>query len=302
MCNDERELKDDLERADGDGTGDASSESVPVEAERDRPVGIEVPVNAARVFDAKDRDWTPYMDDEAPLEGIYFSASGRGHPGFGRIIFYNRSNMWSDVCWHELNGVDLSRVKSKYWVYEIENSTCFVPGFDDGNCDFYLDHDKPNLLSESKHYVFRFGERTCQAIAAGLWVEASEVDLRDQPLMEGHPALPLPDYCEIDQLDKREVSCQVRYTPLDEASLIEGIRLHPHTLIEYELLGGKRAGADYVLRLLMRSDRLTSVLLRTDNQEELAQFDGLATHADALPFIELELDIARTSGRKKRGK
>jgi hypothetical protein len=187
--------------------------------------GIIIPVLADYVLSP-----TVIYSDE--LTGIYFDTHDEQ---FGRITFNNLDAI--KVCRGENmpfhDGWEIGRPVP--WVYFIEQSKWLKERFryeeENYGSAYEFGGNVSEMLTDFKHYVFKFHDQFVEVIARGFWFEKGKESLLGKPLTAGHPFLPFVLTNEI-QHEYRGIGFKIIHTTHSLESAIENTAYCQQRLME----------------------------------------------------------------------
>ena len=154
------------------------------------------------------------------------------------------------------------------------------------------------MLTDFKHYVFRFHDEFIEAIARGFWLEESSTKLPEKALSKGHPFLPILEN-NVVKIEAHGLTCQARINNLSEEVLKLNSVFCSQKLIEFAL-ELENTSVTNTLSLIHRDNKYISTLKGYFGNNEI-EFDRFALLEDVKPYIETYMkEVAER--RKSMGK
>ena len=140
------------------------------------------------------------------------------------------------------------------------------------------------MLSDFKHYVFKFHDEFIEVLAKGFWFEKSEKSLKNKPLQETHPYLPLNRNIK-EEFNYEGVNYIVIKTQIDTKTLSENAFYYEQKLVEIHLELDQKYSLYKTLYLQRRSNKLISTLNSSFAKEKVIR-EGIATFEEIKELIE----------------
>lgn len=217
------------------------------------------------------------------------------------IHFETKDARWGRVTFERLDSLKVSRGEFNpftypstehsgiSWVATISNSAwlreryeyekqCYGTAYNfNGNVD--------EMLEEYSHYVFRFHDQFVETIAAGIWFEAGETFLGDQPLEPSHPLKGLSHLEPTEHFESSGIRGFVRRNPLSNEDIDRAAALCSQTVFEVgaELDGTSSTSWSVTRRV---KNGVPRSYLRNYFHNSVQSFDGIPTPAEIQPQID----------------
>lgn len=235
---------------------------------------------------------------------------------FAAIHFETKDARWGRVTFERLDSLKISRGEffpfalqtiepSVYsWVTTISNSAWLRERYEyEKRCygrAYRFNGNVDEMLDEYSHYVFSFHDEFVEAIAAGIWFEAGETFLGDQPLEPLHPLKGLSHVEQTEHFESSGIQGFIRRNPSSNEDIDRAATLCSQTVFEVgaELDGRSSTSWSLTRRVkngVPRSD------LRNYFHNSVQSFDGIPTFADIRPEIDKWFCEVRER-RRKMGK
>lgn len=144
------------------------------------------------------------------------------------IQFVTRDGKWGRITFESLDSLKVSRGECEplpsadanqfNWVTTVSNSAWLRERYEyekrHYGTSYNFDGNVDEMLDEFSHYVFSFHDQFVEAIAAGIWFEASDTMLGDRDLEASHPLRGLADVEASERFESSGITCCVRRNPL----------------------------------------------------------------------------------------
>jgi len=132
--------------------------------------------------------------------------------------------------------------------------------------------------------LFKFHDEFIEVLAKGFWFEKSEKSLKNKPLQESHPCLPLTRNIK-EVFNVEGVNYFILKTQIDTKTLSENAFFYEQKLVEIHLELDKKYSLYKTLYLQRRNNKLISVLKGSYTKEKVLR-EGIATFEEIKELIE----------------
>lgn len=252
-------------------------------------VGISVPIEPDYVLSP-----TVIYDDE--LTGIYFETEDEE---YGRITFYNLDSI--RICRGEYLPCndDWTEDKEWCWVYEVQHSSWQIERYTYEKKHYGKAYEfggnVEDMITEFKHYIFRFHDQFVEVIARGFWWEQDKESLINRPLLKGHPFKDLPQESAT-FYDAHGYKSQVRTNPIALKKLIEQAIYCPQKLYQFAMLITSNSNVDHTVSITNTNGKIKASLSGFFGRKEII-FDKVPSLEEVLPYIDKYM--FEVAGRRK---
>lgn len=232
------------------------------------------------------------------------------------IHFETKDERWGRVTFERLDSLKVSRGEfypfayppteppEFSWVATISNTAWLRARYEyekqhyGGNYNFNRNVDE--MLEEYSHYVFSFHDEFVEAIAAGIWFEAGETFLGDQPLEPSHPLKGLSHLGPSEYFESSGIQGFVRRNPLSNEDIDRAAALCSQTVFEIGAVLDGRSSTSWSVTRRVKNGMPRSYL-RNYFHNSVQSFEGIPTLAEVRPQIDQWFSEVRER-RRKMGK
>jgi len=256
--------------------------------------GIQIPI----IADFVERPYFYYIEDDKT--GIYFQTEDGQ---FGRITFLNIDSYKISRGEHLPYNFTLKKGEDYPWVYEIENSKWkeerYMYEKKHYGSSYEWSGNVEEMLSDFKHYLFKFHDEFIEVIAKGFWYEKSKTNLKNKPLQESHPSLAISNGI-ISEMSFENIKYRVVSNQEDKKTLIRNAYFFEQKILEIYIELEQKYTLFHTLLLQRKSERIYSVLKKPFTKDKVLN-EGLVTFEEARNLIEQSIEEV-SERRKQMGK